>query len=82
MAETIDHSENRELAAAEFSVTGMKCAGCEQAISNALKKHPAVASVDAQAAEGRVRVRLLSPVEREELAQRIEAAGFGVNFEK
>ena len=65
----------------EFQVSGMVCHGCEQALEMLLRQHPAVTDASADAKTGRVNVVVSDPVERSELVQRIESAGFSVEAE-
>lgn len=60
----------------EFTVSGMHCHGCEQALSMLLRQHDAVESVEANAESGKVRVGLRHEVDRAELVERIEMAGY------
>lgn len=62
----------------EFTVSGMHCQGCEQALSMLLRQHDAVESAQADANSGKVRVTLRREVDRSELAERIARAGYEV----
>lgn len=69
----------------DFSVTGenpIHCAGCEQRISNALKRLPGVASVEASAKTQRVRVAF-DPAQMSvaQLRDKLERAGFAATPE-
>ena len=64
----------------ELSITGMTCTNCSSAVKRALRRaHPAVLTVDVNAATGSARVEVAAGgVEREVLAAAVTAAGYGV----
>lgn len=60
----------------ELNVSGMRCQGCEQALSIALKQHETVESAQADVSSGTVRVRVRGDVDLAELKDRVRAAGY------
>ncbi|MPZ63822.1 MAG: copper chaperone [Propionibacteriales bacterium] len=62
-----------------LQVDGMSCTGCEQRIGTVLRRAEGVRGVVADHVCGRVEVRIGPElVDRAELAERIEAAGYRV----
>jgi copper chaperone CopZ len=57
-------------------VSGMTCGGCERALAAALRRHPAVESVQADAKTGQVALRVRGAVDEGELAEIVRHAGY------
>ena len=74
----MEQDANRGSHEIEFNVSGMSCHGCEQALSMLLRQHDAVDTANADAKSGKVRVSLHCDVDRTELIERIQSAGYDV----
>lgn len=64
--------------AVELPITGMTCANCAFTVGRALKKVDGVLAADVNYATERATVTLAANVTREDLAQAVEKAGYGV----
>jgi P-type Cu+ transporter len=62
----------------ELPITGMHCANCAKSVSRSLKKVNGVLDADVNYANERAVVSLASGVERLDLIQAVEKAGYGV----
>ncbi len=62
----------------KFKVTGLSCGHCAAAVTKALQSLPGVSEVQVDLAGGRVTYQSGSPVDPEEAARVIKAAGYEV----
>ena len=75
-AETVQVVQYEEI---EFDVTGMTCTGCENSVENGLKQMDGVKEVKASHKNNKVTIKVeKDKLSREEIAQKIETVGYGV----
>jgi copper chaperone len=60
----------------EFTVTGMTCGHCSNAVSSEIAKIAGVTNVDVDLASGVVRVESSAPVDRQLVAAAVDEAGY------
>lgn len=64
------------MATAQYEVTGMTCAHCEQAVTEEVGQIPGVLDVEVSATNGRLVITTSAPVADEQVLAAVDEAGY------
>lgn len=65
------------MSTAEFTVTGMSCGHCENAVREELAEVPGITDIEVSAADGTLRVTSAAPVDEASVIAAVDEAGYG-----
>lgn len=68
--------EGTDMISTQIQIDGMSCSHCEQAVTDELMKLDGVTSVEVSAEDGSARIASEAPLDRNDLAEAIEEAGY------
>ena len=76
MTETTPYPSTGDAVTVVYSVSGMSCGHCEQAVDDELSALSGVAAVQADAKAGTVEVTSMAPLDEDDVRAAIDEAGY------